>query len=125
MTPADFPRRYVLDDHTDPGLVDEVRHIGRLHAGFEQRLDQIQEQQQMVDPKEFGRMQANLESLRRDFDILALSHREILKKLSDISEQLSEAKGGWKTLLMVGGVAGAFGSFITKAAVWFSQSGPK
>lgn len=123
--PFDQPRRHILDDHTDPGLFDEVGRLARIQSGFENRLDQLQEHQQMIDPREIGRMQANLESLRRDFDLLARDQREIVKQLSIISEQLSEAKGGWKTLLMVGGLAGAFGSFITKAAVWFSESGPK
>lgn len=38
------------------------------------------------------------------------------EKLDSISSQLSEAKGGWKILMLLGGGAGAMGAAI---AEWF------
>lgn len=35
------------------------------------------------------------------------------EKLDQISAVLSEARGGWKTLVSIGGAAGAAGGFIT------------
>jgi len=37
---------------------------------------------------------------------------EIKKTLADIQKTLSEAKGGWKTLMYVGGAAAGVGAFI-------------
>lgn len=118
-------RRHVLLDHTDPGLVDEVENLSKIQRGLEARIDSLQEGQMMIDPKEFGRMQANLESLRRDFDLLSLGQREIVKTLAEINTQLSEARGGWKTLVAIGGLAGLAGAALTKVAVWWAQVGIK
>jgi hypothetical protein len=38
---------------------------------------------------------------------------EIKKAIIEINKTLSEAKGGWKMLLAVGGAAGVVGSAIT------------
>jgi hypothetical protein len=37
------------------------------------------------------------------------------EKLERVLDQLAEARGGWKTLMLLGGAAGAIGSVIT----WF------
>jgi hypothetical protein len=37
------------------------------------------------------------------------------EKLERVLDQLAEARGGWKTLMLLGGAAGAIGSAIT----WF------
>lgn len=78
-----------------------------------------------IDPREFGQLQARVEALQlseqRTSDALAL----IGEKLDSIGQQLAEARGGWKTLLLVGGAAGALGSGLTKAAFWLAQVAPK
>jgi hypothetical protein len=40
--------------------------------------------------------------------------------LKDISATLSEAKGGWKILMMVGGASGAFAALAVKLVYWYS-----
>ena len=53
--------------------------------------------------------------------LVALEHRcaAMESKLDDIIETLSEAKGGWRTLLWVGGAAGAIGALVAKFVPWF------
>ncbi len=118
MAGSDGIRRHVLLDHTDPDLVDEVERLARVQAGIEQRVDNLQEVQMMIDPREFGAMQADMKGLRRDLDMMDARNREILKELREISTQLSEHRGGWKTLVAIGGVlGGAVGAFATKILV--------
>ncbi len=38
--------------------------------------------------------------------------------LTAIDKTLSEAKGGWKMLMLVGGAGGVVGSFLTYLANW-------
>lgn len=55
---------------------------------------------------------------RHDGDIEALKDRldKMEPKLDKILETLAQARGGWKTLMMVAGVAGAMGAFAAKIA---------
>ena len=78
-----------------------------------------------VDPTEFGRLQAHVSELREHKDRTIGTLERIDKSLQAIEVQLAEARGGWKTLLLVGGAAGAIGSGLTTFAVWFSQAWPK
>ena len=126
MSPSDpQPRRHILDDHTDPGLVDEVTAHSRVIGQLERRIDQLQGHTEMIDPKEFGRMQSDVQGLRRDFDGMSSTLTGILKEMREMNSQMSEAKGGWKMLLMVGGAAGMAGAALVKFFLWVSELGPK
>ena len=57
--------------------------------------------------RELGRLESDVTELKKKVDKMQIS-------LDDISATLSEAKGGWRTLMIVGGIAGALGSLITK-----------
>lgn len=57
-------------------------------------------------------LKTELEHMRKDMD-------EVKDDLKAIRSTLSEAKGGWKTLMLVAGVSSTVGAFIAKAAPWF------
>jgi hypothetical protein len=42
--------------------------------------------------------------------------REMRRELTEIRRVLAEARGGWKTLMLVGGAAGAAGALMAKIA---------
>lgn len=66
----------------------------------------------MENPKihhDLGRHDAQIETLKEDMQAVKADVHEI--KL-----MLSEAKGGWKTLMMTAGFAAAVGAFMTKLA---------
>lgn len=64
------------------------------------------------DDRAFGRLEADVENLQREMGEL----RKDVKKLVD---GFNQAKGGWKTLLLVAGVAGTMGALTTKLlAIW-------
>lgn len=76
-----------------------------------------------INPQEFGRLQAEVQAQRRDLDRMATSMETMAASLSAMQDQLAQARGGWKTLLLVGGAAATCGAVLAKAAVWWAQVG--
>lgn len=84
-----------------------------------------------IDLQEFGRLQAEVIGLRRDNDRLL----ELLEKLTTkldafesrfdrIEDQLSQARGGWRTLMWLGGASASIGGLIVAALAHFLGKGP-
>ena len=69
--------------------------------------DKVNEMQiaQAVTAEKISRIESDLEEL-------ATSIRQLNETLTEISVTLSEAKGGWKMLMVVGGAGCALGSGI-------------
>lgn len=44
---------------------------------------------------------------------LDASNQELDQKLDQVLNQLAQARGGWRTLMLIGGAAGTLGSAIT------------
>jgi len=58
---------------------------------------------------QIARLEVQVENLKSEVDELKADTKAILA-------QLSEAKGGWKTLMAVAGLAGAVGAGLAKAS---------
>lgn len=58
---------------------------------------------------------AEIKHIQDDLDKIASEMAEVRKALTQINTTLSEAKGGWKMLMLIGGAGGAVGSFFTWA----------
>ena len=71
------------------------RSIGRLEGIIGQMLDSRKQRDEHVDDR-LARIEAKLEK---------------------IDDTLASAKGGWKVLLMIGGIAGMIGGWIVPAFV--------
>ena len=56
---------------------------------------------------------AEIKHIQNDLDQIASEMIEVRKALAEINKTLSEAKGGWKILMLIGGASGTIGSFIT------------
>ena len=56
---------------------------------------------------------AEIKHIQDDLEAIAAEMKEVRIALSEINKTLSEARGGWKILMMIGGAGGAVGSFIT------------
>lgn len=61
--------------------------------------------------RDIGRHDAQIETLQADM-------AEMKKDVHEIKLMLAQAKGGWKTLMAVGGVAAVMGSIFTKFVEW-------
>lgn len=58
-------------------------------------------------------LKTELEYVRKDMD-------EIKSDLKAVRETLTQAKGGWKTLMLVAGVASALGALLSKVVPFLS-----
>lgn len=59
-------------------------------------------------------MQRDLGRLEARVDALESELREIKADVKSILALVNQAKGGWKTLVIVGAIAGASGALVTK-----------
>ena len=76
---------------------------------------------QVQTARELATHAADIVHLQSDMDKLVANVALMQKTLSDIDKTLSEAKGGWKMLLAVGGAGGAAGAFLVQVAHWWSK----
>lgn len=67
--------------------------------------------------RDLGRHEAEIEALQADM-------RDLKRDVKTILTTLSEARGGWRTLMLVSGVAGAVGALLGNLATvtgWFPK----
>lgn len=62
-------------------------------------------------------LEAELNHVRKDLD-------QVKDDLKIIKDTLAQAKGGWKTLMLVAGISSTIGALLAKAAPWF-MIGPR
>lgn len=67
----------------------------------------------MEQARELATHASEIRHLQSDMDKMVEDMEEIKKAIIEINKTLSEAKGGWRMLLAVGGAAGVVGSAIT------------
>jgi len=68
----------------------------------------------IVFAKQIGKMEAKLARVDKDVDEL---HRDV-KSLLALANQQS---GGWKTIMLVAGVAGTLGALVTKIGIFIPK----
>lgn len=59
--------------------------------------------------RDIGRHDAEIEALQKEIS-------ELRQEIKQISKILNEARGGWRTMMLLGGAAGAVGAAIAKLA---------
>jgi prefoldin subunit 5 len=64
--------------------------------------------------RELATHASDIAHLQNDMDKLVASVADMQKTLSDIDKTLSEAKGGWKMLMLIGGAVGVLGAELTQ-----------
>jgi soluble cytochrome b562 len=64
--------------------------------------------------RELATHAADIKHLQEDMDKLVADMDDIKKTLQAINATLSEAKGGWKVLMMFGGAGGVLGAIFTQ-----------
>lgn len=70
--------------------------------------------------RDIGKHDAQIEALDRDMQEMKADLRRVFDKLDQINDTLSEAKGGWKTMLWIAGGSAAAGGMIVKMLPFFS-----
>jgi len=69
---------------------------------------------EVATARELATHAADIDHLQKDMDKLISDMEDVKRTLVAIQSTLSEAKGGWKMLMLLGGAGGLFGSLITQ-----------
>lgn len=77
-----------------------------------------------IDPQEFGRLQAQVETLLESNRVNAETLATMATSIQAMQLQMAEAKGGWKVLMLIGGASASVGSAVTGALMHFLGKGP-
>ena len=70
----------------------------------------------MIDPREFGRLEGAVSALKTELDSVKLKQAQMDVKLDLVLDKLSEAKGGWRMMMLLGGAGATLGGVVT----WFA-----
>ena len=86
-----------------------------MHDVFYQieRIAKRIEEPHMIDPVEFGEIKGAVASLQLQMTDFKARQAVTDAKLDLVLDKLSEAKGGWKTLMLLGGGASTLGAVGT------------
>jgi len=68
----------------------------------------------MSTQRELATHAADIKHMQDDMDKLVISMKAMQESLVAIDKTLSEARGGWKVLMMMGGAGGALGAMFTQ-----------
>lgn len=71
---------------------------------------------QMIDPREFGHLEEAVANLKKEVDSIKDKQTLMDQKLDLVLDKLSEAKGGWRALMLLGGAGATLGGVAT----WFA-----
>jgi chromosome segregation ATPase len=70
--------------------------------------------------RDLGKHDAQIEALERDMQEMKADLRRLFDKLDQINNTLSEAKGGWRTMMWIAGASAAAGGLIAKFLPFFN-----
>ena len=77
-----------------------------VYAQIDYLADQVTKlEAQMIDPIEYG-------GLKNEVAAIKLKQSQMDVKLDQVLEKLSEAKGGWRTLMLLGGAGATAGAVV-------------
>lgn len=76
-----------------------------------------------IDPQEFGRLQALVETLIKSDEVKTELLTTLTTDVTAMRLQLAEAKGGWRALMAIGGASAGLGSIATAAIQHFFTKG--
>jgi prefoldin subunit 5 len=68
--------------------------------------------------RDLGKHDAQIEALNTQVNRMYADMQQMMGQLTTIQQTLSEAKGGWKTLMWVGGLSAALGGIVVKVMTW-------
>ena len=75
---------------------------------------------EIITARELATHAADIKHMQDDMDKMLESMKSMQVTLTSINATLSEAKGGWKVLMMVGGASGTVGAAIVQLIHWYS-----
>jgi ribosomal protein S5 len=71
--------------------------------------------------REIATHASDIRHIQEDMDKMLETMQTMQKTLIDINVTLSEAKGGWRVLMVIGGAAGTVGAGVVQLVHWWSK----
>lgn len=68
-----------------------------------------------IDPRAFGHLEAQVKALSAIVEKQATAIESLDKSITAMNVTLSEARGGWRVMMMVGGAGASFGGVVSWA----------
>jgi archaellum component FlaC len=68
--------------------------------------------------RDLGRHDAQIENLEKDILDMRKDLNRLMEKIDNMNLILEQAKGGWKVLMMVGGLSAVIGGVIVKVVAF-------
>ena len=78
------------------------------------------DEKDIMTARELATHASDIAHLQNDMDKLVASVAAMQKTLSEIEKTLSEAKGGWKMLMLVGGASSVVGAGLVQLINWYA-----
>lgn len=75
----------------------------------------------IMTARELATHAADIRHIQDDMDKMLAQMETMQVLLTSISATLSEARGGWKVLMLVGGASGALGAILVKLFYWYVE----
>jgi hypothetical protein len=77
-----------------------------------------------INPREFGHLEGRVDALTSSVAAHAEAMKLMAKQLQTMNDTLTEARGGWKVMMWIGGGAGVIGAAVTWLAQHLTIKGP-
>lgn len=78
----------------------------------------INRRQDLDITRELATHTSDIRHMKADMDQMIVAIKDMNTNLVSINSTLSEAKGGWRVLMMFGATGGLVGSILTHLASW-------
>lgn len=76
---------------------------------------------EVATARELATHAADIDHLQKDMDKLISDMEDVKKTLVAIQSTLSEAKGGWRAMMLLGGASSVVGAGLVQLAHWWSK----
>ena len=94
-------------------MADDLRTVYRQLDYLGDQVTKLEEV--MIDPVAFGELKGVVAGLKVEMDSIKDKQTRMDQKLDLVLDKLSEAKGGWRALMLLGGAGATLGGVAT----WF------
>lgn len=76
-----------------------------------------------IDPRAFGRLESEVENLQELVRAQTVAMNLMNERLNTMNTTLSEARGGWRTVMLIGGSAASLGGLLSWALTNITTKG--
>jgi hypothetical protein len=76
---------------------------------------------EVATARELATHAADIDHLQKDMDKLISDMEDVKRTLVAIQSTLSEAKGGWRAMMLLGGASSVVGAGLVQLAHWWSK----